>query len=158
MNDDIGERDVGRIVHPLAVLHLALDQGVEIVLGRALDGVVVGMVSLHEDGAGKLAASGASGDLGEELEDALGSAKVRQSEGKICTDDSYQRDPMDVMALGDHLRADEQVDLAGMEAHEEALHVRAAAHGVSVHAADACAGKDLLKPLLALLRSRAEEI
>src|SRR5271165_2140358 len=60
LNDEVGERRVGWVVHPLAVLHLTLDEGVEVVLRRALDGVVIGMVGLHKDSAGELAASRAS--------------------------------------------------------------------------------------------------
>ena len=128
-------------MHPLAVLHLLFDEGVEVVLGRALDGVVVRVVGLHQDVAGQLAASGASGDLGEQLEDALGGAEVRQAESIVRADDPDKRDAVDVVALGDHLRADEQVDLAAVQAHEQALHVEAAADGVAVHAADARVGK-----------------
>ncbi len=64
---------------------------------------------------------------------------------------------MDVVALGDHLRADEEVDLAGVEALEEALHVAAGADGVAVHAADARVGEEFLQAFFALLRACAEE-
>ena len=64
---------------------------------------------------------------------------------------------MDVVALGDHLRADEEVDFAGVQALEEALHVAAAADGVAVHAADARVGEEFLQAFFALLRAGAEE-
>ena len=65
---------------------------------------------------------------------------------------------MDVVAFGDHLRADEEIDFAGVQAHEEALHVGAAADGVAVHAADARVGEDFLQAFLALLGAGAEEV
>ena len=65
---------------------------------------------------------------------------------------------MDVVSFGDHLRADEEIDFAGMEAHEQALHVIPSSHGVAVHAADARAGEDFLQTLFALLRAGSEEV
>ena len=65
---------------------------------------------------------------------------------------------MDVVAFGDHLGADEEVDVAGVEAGEQALHVVTAADGVAVHAADAGVGEDLLQAFLALLGACAEVV
>ncbi len=45
--------------------------------GRALDGVVLRVIALHQDVAGQISASGTAGDLGEQLEDAFGGAEVR---------------------------------------------------------------------------------
>jgi hypothetical protein len=63
---------------------------------------------------------------------------------------------VNIVALGDHLRADEQVDLAGVEACEQAFEIGSATNRVAVHAADARVGKYLAQPFFALLRSRAK--
>ena len=60
----------------------------------------------------------------------------------VAADDADEGDAVDVVALGDHLRADEEIDFAGVKAGEQALEIVAAANGVAIHAADARAGKD----------------
>ena len=47
--------------------------------GRTLDGVVLGVIALDQDVARQISAAGTAGDLGEQLEDTLGSAEVRQA-------------------------------------------------------------------------------
>ena len=54
-----------------------------------------------------------------------------------------QRDAVNVVALGDHLRAHQQIDFARVQARQQPLEIVASAHGVAIHAADARAGKDL---------------
>ncbi len=90
-----------------AELHLLGDEAGEVVACGHLHGVVVGVVGLDEDFAGEVAASGASADLGEELEDAFGGAEVGHAEGVVGADDADEGDAVDVVALGDHLGADE---------------------------------------------------
>ena len=109
------------------------------------------MIALHHDAAGRLATAGAARDLGQQLKDALRRTKVRQVERIVRADNAHQRDAVDVVALRNHLGADQQVDLAGVQAYEQPLHVMTAAHRVAVHAANARMRKDLLQPLLALL-------
>jgi len=58
---------------------------------------------------------------------------------------------MNVVALGDHLRANEQVDLAGVKSGQKVFQIVTATHGIAIHAADASAGKNLSQPFLALL-------
>ena len=141
-------------MHPAAVFQFALDEGFVVVGGGGEDGVVVGVVGLDDDAAGKISAAGAAGDLGHELEDAFGGAEVGHGEGVIAADDADERDAVDIVSFGDHLGADEEIDFAGVEAGEEALQVVAAADGVAVHAADAGGGKDFAEDALRLAGSR----
>ena len=76
----------------------------------------------------------------------------------IAAHHAHQRDAVNVVALGDHLRADEQIDLARVQARQQPFQIVAAAHRVAIHAPDARAGKNLRQPLLALLRARAEVV
>ena len=63
---------------------------------------------------------------------------------------------MNVVPLGNHLRAHQQIDLARVQPRQQPLQVVPPAHRVAIHAADARARKNLRQPLLALLRPRAE--
>ena len=60
--------------------------------------------------ARRLAAAGAADDLREQLERPLGRAKIRQAEADVGRDDADERHRRKVVALRDHLRADEDVD------------------------------------------------
>ena len=77
--------------------------------------------------------------------------KSGRPRGEVCADDADQGDAVDVMALGDHLACDEEVDLAGVETGEKALHVHASTNGVAIHATDAGVGEELLEAFFALL-------
>ena len=59
---------------------------------------------------GDVAAARAAGDLREQLERALGRAEVGQPEADVRRDDADERHAREIVALGDHLRADEDVD------------------------------------------------
>ena len=68
----------------------------------------------------------------------------------------HQRDAVNVVSLRDHLRAHQQIDLAGMQAGQHVLQIVAAAHRIAVHASNPRKRKDLAQPLLALLRARPQ--
>src|SRR5947209_6973680 len=70
-------------------------------------------VSLHKHFARRFAASSASGHLGEKLKSALACAEIRQMQGQIGVDNSDERYVRKVQTFGNHLRADQDVDLAG---------------------------------------------
>ena len=87
-----------------------------------------------------------------------GGAEVGKTESKVGTDDADEGDAVDVVSLGDHLGADEEIDLASVEAGEQAFHIHAAADGVAVHASDASVGEEFFEALFALLRACAEVV
>src|SRR5579862_7194737 len=118
-------------MHPAPELQLFFVEANEVVAGGILDGVVVLKISLQDDLAGSLAASGASGDLGEELKGALGSAKIWESERDIGSDHADQRHAVNVVAFGDHLGADEKVEFAFVQAVQGAFEIFVAADGVA---------------------------
>ena len=103
-------------MHPVAELKFLFVEANKVVVGCELHGVVILEIGLQDDFAGGLAASGASGDLGEELESALGGAEVRKAEGNVGSDDADQRHAMNVVTLGDHLRADKEIEFAFIQA------------------------------------------
>jgi len=105
---------------------------------------MVGVIGLHDH------LPGSSRDrrvrnLGEELEDALRGTKIRQPQRVIAAYNANQgyRGCRD---LGNHLRADEQVDFAGVEARRRRS-MSPRPRPCAIHAAER-AGKDLLQSLL----------
>src|SRR4029079_10930087 len=63
-NQDVGERAVGRLVHPAAEAKFFFVEADKVVLGGVLHGIVILKISLQYHLAGSFAAPGASGDLG----------------------------------------------------------------------------------------------
>lgn len=118
--------------------------GVAIVVGMTgeLDGRTVGGVGLDEDFTFDFAASGASGDLGEELEGAFGGAEVGEVEGEVGIENADEGDVGEVEAFGDHLGADEEVDFLGAEVAQGVAELVFAVHDVGVDAGDASGGED----------------
>ena len=139
-----------------AQLQLLRGEALVVVAGRGVDGVVVGRVGLDDDAAGALAAAGAAGDLGEELERALAGAEVGQVQADVGVDDADDGDTGHVEALREHLRADEDVGLAREEGREDAV-VRAARAGdVAVPAQEPRLREDARGLRLDLLDAGAE--
>ena len=126
-------------------------------LDGALEGAVVGGVGLDDDESGEVAPSGASGDLGDELEGAFGGAEVGDMESDVGLDDADEGDLGEIESLGDHLGADEDVEFAGAELFEDALVGVLGGHGVGVHARDAGLGEECLGDGLDLFGAEAGE-
>ena len=116
-------------------------------LGGVLDRVVIWEISLQDYFAGGLASSGASGNLGQQLECALGGAEIREAQGSIRSHHSYQRHAVDVVSFGDHLRAHQHVKFAFIERIQCALKVLAPAYRIAIQAADARLGKHSMEQL-----------
>ena len=99
--------------------------------------------------------AGASRDLRDELACPFGGAEVGEVERRVGVDDADEHDVGEVEPLGDHLRADEDLDLAGAEGVERPLVAAAGAHRVGVHPGDARPGEEPAHLLLELLRPGA---
>ena len=151
---DEGEGAGGRVADAVAPAELAFGEGGVVVAADGLDDEVVWLVGLDEDGARFFCAAGASGDLGEELEGPFAAAEVGHAECAVGVEDSDQRDVGEVVALGEHLGADEDVEFAcaeGVEDLPELFSTRA----VAVEAADAEAGEGLGKGIFGPLGAGA---
>src|SRR5207244_2753041 len=120
------------------------------------DRVVLCVVCLYEDAPGRLAAPRAPGHLDEELERALRRAKIGDRERSVRADDADERDVRQIVPLRDHLRADEDVDLARTDAREDLLHVLAA-RDVAIEPRDPRLRERARERLLELLRAEALE-
>jgi hypothetical protein len=99
--------------------------------------------ALDEDFALDVAAAATAGHLGKELEGALAGAEIGEVEAKVGVDDADEGDIGEVEPFGDHLGADEDVDLADAEGAEGLAVGFAPLHHVGVHPADDRFGEEL---------------
>ena len=76
-------------------------------------------MGLDEDAAGLVAAAGAAGDLADLLEAALGRAQIAARQAEIGVDHADQGEVGEMIALGDELGADDDVDLARLHPGDE---------------------------------------
>ena len=76
---------------------------------------MLGHIGLDQAAARNRLAAGAPRHLIEQLEGALGGARVGLREAEIAVDHADQRQPRKMMALGDELRADDDIDLAVLD-------------------------------------------
>ena len=79
------------------------------------DDRLVGQVGLDDDAARVLTATGATGDLFEQVERALARSEIGHLEGVVGVDHAHERHLGEVQALGDHLRAEQHRALSGVE-------------------------------------------
>lgn len=117
--EDVDEADERGVVGTLAFFHEGSVEGFVVVGLGGDDGDVFGGEGLDDDSAGAFSATGASGDLGEELEGPFGGAEVGDVEGDVGGDDSYEGDVGKVEAFGDHLGTDEDIEFATSELGED---------------------------------------
>ena len=120
----IRQHGCGRIVQQAAIAQFLFDEAEIIMLGGAANGVVIQVVRLHQYASGQFATAGAARDLGKQLKDAFGGAEVGQAERMIDPQHADQRDAVDVVAFGDHLRADQQIDFAAVQPRQNAFDSR----------------------------------
>ena len=102
-----------------------------------LNGVVIGKQGLQHNLARSLAASRASRHLRQQLKGPLGGPEVRETQGAVGAHHAHQRDIGNVVSLGNHLRAHQQIDLARLQRAQHALKVVAPAHRVAIQSPNA---------------------
>ena len=150
------ERDERRIAHRLPELQLALVERRVVLPAGELDAVVIGIERLDDRLARLLAAAGAAGHLRQQLKRPLGGAEVGHAEADVGRDDADQRHARKIVPLGDHLRADEHVDLAVAEPRQQRGERAFAPDRVAIEPRDARARarRARLRPRPARCRSR----
>ena len=68
--------------------------------------------SLNEDAARQFAAASAASDLSHQLEGAFGGAEVGHGQGAVGADHSDERDAMEIVSFGEHLRTHKNIQRA----------------------------------------------
>ena len=105
---------------------------------------MIGVQRLHDRFAARLAAAGAAGHLRQQLEGSLRGAEIGEAEADVGGHHADQRHPREVVPLGDHLGADQDVDRALAEAREQRRERPLLADRVAIQPRDARAGACLL--------------
>ena len=113
---------------------------------------------LDQDNARQIAAPRAPGRLRQKLKRALGGAEIRQTQSDVGRHDAHQRDIRNVVALGDHLRAHQDVEIAFAKTVQDALEMPLAAHRVAIHARDPRLGKIAMQLFFDFLRAGPDEV
>src|ERR1700676_5408014 len=157
-HQNISQRAVRRIVHPTAKAQFLFIEADKVVLRRILHRVVIWKIRLQHNFTRSLPATRASRDLSQQLKRTLRRAKIREPQSHIGPDYAHQRDPMNVMTLGDHLRAYQQVKFAFVQRIERALKIFVAPNRVPIKPTDARLRKQAMEQLLQLLGPRPEKI
>ena len=112
-----GQVRVGRQAGRLAFLELIGGEGGEVVPAQRRVERVLRMPGLHPHLRALRMLGGAAGTsagLHQQCEQALGRAEVAAEECAVRVHRGHQRDAAEVVTLGDHLRADQHVDFAGV--------------------------------------------
>jgi len=131
----------GRIFQLFAELDLLFVKTHEVMAAGVLDGRMKRRERLHENLALDITAPRAAGNLREQLKGAFARAKIRLVQRGVRVNDADERDVRKMQSLRDHLRADEDVNLARAEITENVAVVILAFHGVGIHALDARLGE-----------------
>ena len=145
-----------RRIHKLAAqFQFAAHEARVILIAGGADAVMMRRVGLDDHAARALAASRASRDLGQQLERSLGGAEVGQVQRHVGEDDRGQRDAGKIETLGDHLRADQNIDLAGAKLGQDSARARRAPlvslsirsmRAAGIISASACLSRSVPKP------------
>ena len=137
--DEFAER---RIPQLAAALHLLRIERLVVLRGGGADGVMLRRVGLDHRVAGPRAPARPPRDLREQLKRPLRRAEVRRAQPDVGQRDAHEVDGGNVQPLGDHLRADEDVRLAGGEGAQDALVGAGVGRRVAVPSERAGAGRD----------------
>ncbi len=117
---------------------------------------VIGKVRLHDHLAGQLRATRTARHLHQQRGQALGGAEIGAVEGIVRAEHPDQREAREVVSLGKHLRADQDVELVARHARAHVRERVPPPRGVAVHARNPRAGERGREALLEPLRAVAE--
>ena len=151
-----GEPGEGGIAILEAVSGLLAVEAVIVVGGDGADGVVLGVEGLDDDPPATRAPAGPTSHLGQHLEDSLSGAIVGEVDADVGAHYAHEGDLGKVEALGDHLGADQDVDLAGLELAKDLFVPTLVGGGVPVPAEGASPGESGAHLLLDALSACAD--
>src|SRR5215471_2233315 len=141
VNDDSRQARIRRVEHGLTALHLVVKKACEVmVLGKS-NTVVLGTIGLNKHLPARLASASPASDLGEELEQALRSTKIRNGQGGIGRHHADQGDIGVIVSFGNHLCAHQDIDGTTAQSTQNALMGRFGPGGVAIHTRQARRGK-----------------
>ena len=94
---------------------------------------MIGAEGLHQHPAALRPAAGPARHLRDQLERPFGGAEIGQVQGRVGIDHPDQRDVGKIQPLGDHLRAQQDADLARAKRRQRPLVAAVGLHRVGVH-------------------------
>src|SRR5688572_12788837 len=153
-----GQADERRVAVMTPEVDLFGKECLVVVAGGGLDGVVLRGVALDDDARAGSAPPRAAGDLGQQAEGALPGAKIGEVQASIGVDDPDGGDAGEIKALGHHLGADNDIDVASLDLAQQPIRAAGASHRVLVPAEDPRRGKDATHLGFDPLRARAEVV
>ena len=103
------------------------------------------IISLYQNAARLIAAAGTPGDLRDQLKCPLGRSQIRHAKPDVDPYNADERNIWKIVALGEHLGPDQQVDPASGEIKQCGLHFAFMGHRVTVYACDTQIGKLFLQ-------------
>ena len=112
LHDERREPAIGRECRLLAHALFLVEEAVAVAPCKSLDERMIGPEGLDERPSRPVAASGPAGHLRQQLPGALARPWIAGLECKIRIHHARQHEMWKMMALGDKLRADHQIDLA----------------------------------------------
>src|SRR6516165_10044885 len=132
------DRDQNRVfewwkITALAKLQFLFDITGEVVVPRKLDRRRKRRVTLDENFSRRFAASGAPRHLRQQLKRPLTRAKIRKMQRQIRVDDSNEGNIWKMQPLRNHLRPDQDIDLAGTKLTQRFAIRFLARHRVGIH-------------------------
>ena len=154
-DDDPHEVRERRVAERAAPLELLGEEAPDVVARRVGDRPRVGLERLHDHAPRRVAAA-APRELGDQLERALLGAEVGHREAGVGVDHGGELDPGEVVALGDHLRPEQDAGLGVAEAAERLGHLLGLRDGVRVEPDQLELRQLALELALELLRPGAE--
>ena len=110
---------------------------------------------LHQHFASQRSTSRAAGYLRQKLKSPFRRAEIGNVQSHVGIHHADQRDVGEVKPLGDHLRAQENVDQTATKGVEDAAVAARPAHRITVHPANDVSGELLLDLYLQLLRAQS---
>ena len=110
-DDNVHERAVGRVMEFLSAFFFVFEETEKIVLLGKSNTRVFRHPGLHDHAPGLHPAASAPCELRQQLERAFAGAEIRKPEAHIRQNHTHERHVREIESLGDHLRADQNVDL-----------------------------------------------
>ncbi len=117
---------------------------------------MIRIMGLNHDLAGAIGAPGAAGDLQDRLREPLVAARIGAEQPLVGVQHADERHARKVMALRQHLRADQNLDVAGFDVVQHGGERAFAARAVAIEARDARRRKQPCELVADALRAGAD--
>ena len=155
LQEDVDQSGEGWIAEGYSLVGEVVVESRIVVVYYLLDDGQLGLSGLQHDESSAATATRPSADLGHHHVGMFESTEVRVVEHGVGVEYADDADAVEVEALADHLRANEQIGAACGKVTDDALVGLARTGGVEVHSADAGFGEDLAHLVFYLFHSRA---